>query len=103
MKFILKIILTIQEYWNIIIIDSKKFGNEVIKLKECLEIKNYLEEKGISQAHIGKKAGINLAKLNLALNGNRKLTLEEYAKICGVLGVNTDFFLKPRLPDKEVE
>lgn len=102
MKFILKIILTIQVNWNIIIIDSKEIGKEVMKLKECLEIKNYLEEKGISQAHIGKKAGINLAKLNLALNGNRKLTLEEYAKICGVLGVNTDFFLKPRLPDKEV-
>jgi len=97
----LKNILTIQVYWIIIITDSKKIGNEVMKLKECLEIKNYLEEKGISQAHVGKKAGINLTKLNLALNGNRKLTLEEYAKICGVLGVNTDFFLKPRSPDNE--
>lgn len=95
--------MTIQDNWIIINADSKKIGNEVIKLKEYLEIKNYLEEKGISQAHVGKKAGINLAKLNLALNGNRKLTLDEYAKICGVLGVNTDFFLKPRMPDKEVK
>lgn len=73
----------------------------MIKLKANLEIKKYLEENGISQAHVGKKAGLNLTKLNLALNGNRKLSLEEYALICGVLGVNTDFFLKPRLPDKK--
>ena len=66
-----------------------------------IKIKKYLEENGISQAHIGKKAGLNLTKLNLALNGNRKLSLEESALICGVLGVNTDFFLKPRLPDKK--
>ena len=66
-----------------------------------IKIKKYLEENGISQAHIGKKAGLNLTKLNLALNGNRKLSLEEYALICGVLRVNTDFFLKPRLPDKK--
>ena len=68
-----------------------------------IKIKKYLEENGISQAHVGKKAGLNLTKLNLALNGNRKLSLEEYALICGALNVNTDFFLKPRLPDKEVK
>lgn len=67
-----------------------------------MKIKNYLEENGISQVHIGKKTGLNLTKLNLSLNGNRRLTLEEYALICGALNVNTDFFLKPRLPDKGV-
>nr|DAO13291.1 MAG TPA: hypothetical protein [Caudoviricetes sp.] len=41
-----------------------------------------------------------MPKLNLALNGNRKLTLEEYTLICGALEVNTDYFLKPRMPDK---
>lgn len=65
-----------------------------------LEIKEYLEEKGISQTFISKKTGIPLPKLNLALNGNRRLTLEEYTLICGVLEVNTDRFLKPRMPDK---
>lgn len=64
------------------------------------EIKEYLKEKGISQAFVSKKTGIPLPKLNLALNGNRRLTLEEYAMICGALGVNTDRFLKPMLPDK---
>ena len=58
-------ILTIQYNWSILLIDSKKIGNEVIKLQENLEIKKYLEENGISQAHVGNRAGINLTKLNL--------------------------------------
>ena len=69
-------------------------------MKECLEIKKYLEENGISQAFLSRKTKIETSKLNLALNGLRKLTLDEYALICGALGVNTDFFIKPRLPEK---
>lgn len=67
-----------------------------------LEIKQYLEENGITQAFISKKTGIDPCKLSLALNGGRRLTFDEYSLICGVLGVNTDRFLKPRLPEKEV-
>lgn len=63
-----------------------------------VKIKEYLEEKGITQTFISRKTGIELPKLNLALNGKRKITFEEYSIICGVLNVNTDFFLKPRLP-----
>lgn len=65
-----------------------------------IKIKKYLEENGISQTYIGKRTGIELPKLNLALNGNRKFTFDEYCLICGVLKVNTDFFLKPRVPEK---
>lgn len=66
-----------------------------------LRIKEYLERNGISQAHIGREARIDLVKLNLGLNGNRRLTFDEYARICFVLGVNTDFFLKPRNPTEK--
>ena len=69
-------------------------------MKENLEIRKYLKEKGISQTFVSKKTGIPLPKLNLALSGKRRLTLEEYTLICGALELNTDFFLKPRLPDK---
>lgn len=65
-----------------------------------VKIKEYLEEKGITQTFISRKTGIELPKLNLALNGKRKITVEEYSIICGVLKLNTDFFLKPRLPDE---
>lgn len=65
-----------------------------------LEIKKYLEGKGITQAFLSRKTGIDVAKLNLALNGIRRLSLDEYSLICGALGVDTNFFLKPRLPDR---
>ena len=73
-------------------------------METALEIKRYLEDNGISQAFIIRKTGIEVSKLSLALNGIRRLTMEEYALICGALGVNTDKFLKPRMPEpvKEV-
>ncbi|MDO4438584.1 MAG: helix-turn-helix transcriptional regulator [Eubacteriales bacterium] len=61
-----------------------------------LKIKDYLNNNGISQAYIARETNIPIPKLNLALNGNRKLTFEEYELICGALDLNTDFFLKPR-------
>ncbi len=64
-----------------------------------LKIKEYLEENGISQAYISKVTKINAVKLNLGLNGKRRFTFQEYSFICGVLGVNTDRFLQPRLPN----
>ena len=67
------------------------------------EIKKYLEEHGITQVFISRKTGIEASKLSLALNGGRKLTLDEYALICGALRVSTDKFLKPRLPDQKGE
>ena len=63
-------------------------------------IKEYLEENGISQAFISRETHINPVKLNMALNGNRKLGLDEYALICGALKVDTNRFLKPRMLDK---
>mgnify|MGYP001653166991 CR=1 FL=1 len=71
-----------------------------------MKIKRYLDENGITQAFISRKTGISNSKLNLALNGNRKLTFEEYELICGALGVQAGFFLKARTPeerDKEKE
>lgn len=81
-----------QEYWE---------GDE--KMQTNLEIKKYLEENGITQAFISRKVGIEPSKLSLSLNGERRLTFDEYALICGVLGVNTDYFLKPRVPDQREE
>lgn len=61
-------------------------------------IKEYLEKNGITQIFISRKTGIDPSKLNLSLNGGRKLSLDEYALICYALGVNTDKFLQPRAP-----
>lgn len=62
------------------------------------KIKFYLEERGISQAFICEKTGIQNAKLSFALNGKRKLTIEEYQCICWALGVGVDQFMSPLSP-----
>ena len=67
-----------------------------------LKIKSYLNGNGISQTHISNRTQIPLPKLNLALNGKRRLTFEEYELICGVIGVGVDKFLEPRKPESMV-
>ena len=62
------------------------------------KIKNYIDEKGISQAHLSRKTNIPVAKLNLALNGKRRLSFEEYEKICWALGVAVGTFLEAKAP-----
>lgn len=64
-----------------------------------LKIKKYLEDNGISQSFLSRRTGIELPKLNLALNANRRLTFTEYEQICWVLGVGVDTFIQPRMPD----
>lgn len=68
-------------------------------------IRNYLKENRYSQAFLVKKTGIKADKLSASLNGKRRFTFSEYELICGALNVNTDKFLKPRLPkeDEHVE
>ena len=62
------------------------------------KIKEYLRLHNISQTELSIDARMALPKLNLALSGKRRMSLEEYSIICGVLGVPIDTFLKPTLP-----
>lgn len=64
------------------------------------KIKQYLKENNITQTELSIDTKIPLPKLNLSLSGKRILKLEEYEIICGVLGVNVDKFLAPRLPER---
>lgn len=61
-----------------------------------LRIKAYLESKGISQAFLSARSGIAPAKLNLALNGKRRLTFAEYEAICWALELGAETFLEPK-------
>lgn len=63
-----------------------------------VKIKRYLESKGITQSFLSAKCGIPAAKLNLALNGKRRLTFSEYESICWALGVGAGEFLEPGPP-----
>lgn len=65
------------------------------------KIMEFLHERGITQTFVADRAGMGLSKLNLALNGRRKLTLEEYEHVCWALGVGVDTFLCPGPPAEE--
>lgn len=70
--------------------DSEQLGRAIAQ---------YLKDSGISQIFLSKKTGISASKLSQSLNGKRRLTFNEYCLICGALSVNTDKFLKPKIPD----
>lgn len=67
------------------------------------KIRKYLRRNRYSQTWLSEETKIELCKLNLSLNGKRRFTFTEYALICGALKVNTDKFLKPRLPEGKGE
>ena len=58
------------------------------------QIKLYLIDKKISQSWVSEQAKIALPKLNASLNGKRKLDVEEFASIIGVLNEDANRFLK---------
>ena len=58
------------------------------------KIKDYLNNKGISQTFVSNKTGIPISTLNAALNGNRKILAEEYFLICQALEIPLDTFVK---------
>ena len=62
------------------------------------KIMEYLQQHGITQTHLARRAGIGTSKLNMALNGRRRLTLEEYEHICWALAVPVGQFLTPCPP-----
>lgn len=55
-------------------------------------IKNYINDKGLIQSRIAKKAGIPISTFNDILNGRRKLDAVEYFYICCALEVSIDYF-----------
>ena len=65
------------------------------------KIKTYLEENGITQTFVAGKTGIPVKKLNLSLNGNRRLDFNEYELICGALSVGADKFLEPKILERK--
>ena len=63
------------------------------------KIKEYLIQKGISQTWLAAKTHINLNMLNAALNGARKLPIDEYQVIIGALELEPGEFLEAKAPE----
>lgn len=53
-------------------------------------LKEYFKERKISQYEIEKKTGIARSKINLSLNGKRKLTAEELINIAIVFDIDLE-------------
>lgn len=56
-------------------------------------IKDYLENNGVKQNVLAKRANMSENALNLALNQKRKLLADEYVNICAALGLPLDYFV----------
>ena len=62
-------------------------------------IKNYLTSHGISQAWLCEMTGMTPAKMSLALSEQRKLSVGDYERIVGALGVDGGAFIEPKSPE----
>lgn len=68
--------------------DSKQFKNDYRK---------YLEDNGISNAHIARKIGISPQQLNNIWN-KKELNLFDIQRLCAAIGYNCDIIIA-RKPD----
>ena len=64
-------------------------------------IKTILNQKGIPQKLLASKIEMSPSKLNLILNGKRRLTVDELEKICYTLGVDYDDILMKQSPRRK--
>jgi len=55
-------------------------------------IKDYLVKHGITQSFLSKKSGLHRSVLYGIFNKGRKMSIEEYAKICKALKLDMDYF-----------
>lgn len=60
------------------------------------KVRNYIEERGIKQITVAKKAGIPNVTFNAILNGKRKMYAEDLRAICLALNVSPETFIEAR-------
>ena len=56
------------------------------------KIKAYVEEKGIKQTVIAKKAGLTNQELSAYLTGRLRLPADRFFAICEAIGVSPEIF-----------
>lgn len=64
-------------------------------------IKNYLDARGISQAWLCEQSGIFESRMSLLLNDKRRMRIDDYEKIIGVLKLPAGAFIEPVEYDEE--
>lgn len=49
-----------------------------------------IDEKGVTLTHISRKSGLSVDLLSKSINGTRKISADEFIKICKALEVSND-------------
>lgn len=57
-------------------------------------IAKYIKQNGIKQVSLCEKTGLTKHRIGFALRGKRRLSLDEYEKICIALNVPFEYFFK---------
>lgn len=58
------------------------------------KIRAYLKSHGIKQTFLAEQTGLSISVISDICLGNRKVSVEEYKKICDALGVPLDYFFE---------
>jgi len=58
------------------------------------KVAQYLEEQGIKQSWLAQKTGLTDNMISGILNGKRKMTADEFVRICKAIGKNPNDFME---------
>lgn len=62
-------------------------------------IRKYLEDEGLMFKAVARKADIRKDSFSNAMNGKRKISVDEYIRICAALGVPITAFIPAETND----
>ena len=95
MKFLI-FLLTIKNFCFIIQSIKKFLIFEEVKCMQVYErVREYINERGIKQVVVAKKAGIPVATFSAIMCGRRTLYANDLEAICAALGVSAETFIYP--------
>lgn len=58
------------------------------------KVAQYLEEHGIKQSWLAQETGLTDNMISGILNGKRKMTADEFVRICKAIGKNPNDFME---------
>lgn len=58
------------------------------------KVAQYLKEQGIKQSWLAQKTGLTDNMISGILNGTRKMTADEFVRICKAIGKNPNDFME---------
>lgn len=68
-------------------------------MKDWLEqMRDYIEDRDITCRQLAELTGLSRLQISNRLSGRTAMLAEDYARICGALGVGMDCFLEPVPP-----